>query len=225
MVQGPGIAPQGRFISFRTLLVVRYALAFLILLGGVMLVFYYIVTPSIVTEIQGAVAGALQRSDAGLDAATIQSITSDFGEGYFGTVRRDIRQKVLITSFVFFLVSLGMLWLTSTLAVRSATTLTEAARAIARGEYKQDLSALYTGPIRTELSILAEAVEESGRAHIREQALIQRVRELEIQIDEKKAAQQVSEIVETEFFQDLQTKASSMRRRRAERAPNGAAGE
>jgi len=48
----------------------------------------------------------------------------------------------------------------------------------------------------------------------REQQLKQQIRELTIQIDQTKKETQVQEIVESEFFQDLQTRAEKLRRNR-----------
>jgi CHASE3 domain sensor protein/GAF domain-containing protein len=59
-------------------------------------------------------------------------------------------------------------------------------------------------------SSLAVAALES---YIREQALRQEIQQLRIEIDETKRQQQVSEIVDTDFFQDLRTKARKLRRR------------
>lgn len=50
----------------------------------------------------------------------------------------------------------------------------------------------------------------------REQALEQEVRQLRIEIDSRRAATQVAEITETDYFQDLQRKASALRARRDE---------
>jgi len=58
-------------------------------------------------------------------------------------------------------------------------------------------------------SLAAAALE----AYIREQSLRQEIRQLRIEIDEVKRHQEVQEIVETDFFQDLQKKAQSIRRR------------
>jgi hypothetical protein len=52
-----------------------------------------------------------------------------------------------------------------------------------------------------------------GKVYRREQTLRRQVEELRIEIDEVKRKKQVSEIVGTDFFQDLQAKARSMRRR------------
>jgi two-component system cell cycle response regulator len=45
----------------------------------------------------------------------------------------------------------------------------------------------------------------------REQALKQEVRQLRIEIDEGRAATQVAEITETDYFRDLQRKANELR--------------
>jgi CHASE3 domain sensor protein len=52
-------------------------------------------------------------------------------------------------------------------------------------------------------------------AYIREQSLKQEIQQLRIEIDEVKRQKQVSEIVDTDFFQDLQAKARAIRSRRS----------
>lgn len=63
-------------------------------------------------------------------------------------------------------------------------------------------------------SALAAAALE---AYIREQGLRREIQQLRIEIDEVKRQQEVKEIVETDFFQDLQTKADTIRKRRQRR--------
>ena len=58
-------------------------------------------------------------------------------------------------------------------------------------------------------SLAAAALE----AYIREQALRTEIRQLRIEIDETKRQQQVSEIVDTDFFSDLQARAQEIRSR------------
>jgi GAF domain-containing protein len=65
-------------------------------------------------------------------------------------------------------------------------------------------------------STLAVAALE---AYIREQSLKQEIQQLRIEIDEVKRQKQVSEIVDSDFFQDLQAKARSIRSRRAAGTP------
>ncbi len=59
-------------------------------------------------------------------------------------------------------------------------------------------------------SSLAVAALES---YIREQSLRQEIQQLRIEIDENKRQQQVNEIVDSDFFQDLRTKAHNLRNR------------
>lgn len=66
-------------------------------------------------------------------------------------------------------------------------------------------------------SSLAVAALES---YIREQRLRQEIQQLRIEIDEQKRQQQVSEIVETDFFQDLRAKVHALRQRNQEKASN-----
>lgn len=59
-------------------------------------------------------------------------------------------------------------------------------------------------------------------AYIREQSLKQQIQQLRIEVDEAKRQKQVSEIVDTDFFQDLQAKAREIRSRRS---PGGESGK
>jgi HAMP domain-containing protein len=59
-------------------------------------------------------------------------------------------------------------------------------------------------------SLLAVAALEG---YVREQSLRQQIQKLHIEIDEAKRQKQVSEIVDTDFFQDLQSKARATRAR------------
>jgi hypothetical protein len=52
------------------------------------------------------------------------------------------------------------------------------------------------------------------KVRLREQALRQQVEELRIEIDETNRQKQVSEIVESDFFQGLQERARTMRQRK-----------
>lgn len=71
------------------------------------------------------------------------------------------------------------------------------------------------GKIKDEISQLAhDFAIMVGKVYMREQALRRQVQELKIEIDESKRSHQVSEIVETDFFKDLQARANNMRVRR-----------
>lgn len=57
----------------------------------------------------------------------------------------------------------------------------------------------------------------SNEVQAREQRLQKQVQDLKIEIDESKRQEQVSEIVDSDFFQDLQSKARAIRRQRRDR--------
>ena len=70
------------------------------------------------------------------------------------------------------------------------------------------------GLTRDEIVTLADVFAiMAGKVYQREQTLRKQVEALKIEIDEAKRTRQVSEIAETDFFRDLQTKARSMRKR------------
>jgi hypothetical protein len=54
----------------------------------------------------------------------------------------------------------------------------------------------------------------ASEVYARTQSLKQQVRELRIEIDEVKRSQQVTDVVESEFFQDLRASARKMRAQR-----------
>jgi DNA repair ATPase RecN len=65
---------------------------------------------------------------------------------------------------------------------------------------------------RDELGRLARVFQQMAReVRAREQRLKQEVQQLRIEIDETRTARQVSEITETDYFQDLQRKVDRLR--------------
>ena len=105
-----------------------------------------------------------------------------------------------------------MVLLISSLLTRPITALTQVAERIAEGDYEQDLSGLTPGRFSGETGKLAEVFEIMvGKVHQREEKLKKQVAELQIVIDEHKRQEQVSEIVDSDFFRDLQDKARKMR--------------
>jgi hypothetical protein len=201
-----------RFVSLRRLLLIRFLILVVLLTLALGSVFFFLIAPRIISDTQGRIVESMRA--AGVSETDIDEVLSANEMRYLSDVRADIRRNVLIAVGVFFIVGFTSIFAITTIATRDMRELTAAARAIARGEYKQDLSRLYNGPLRSEISELAEAIEESGRVHIREQVLIEKVKQLEIKIDEAKMQESVSEIADTEFFQDLQSKAKSIRKAR-----------
>lgn len=139
--------------------------------------------------------------------------TSEIHVDVFTPVRRVFGELFIPMLIVVFLISRAI--------TRPLVAVTKAARRIGEGDYDLDLSAIHRVRLRNEISELAEAIEESARAHISERNLRQKVEELKIQINEVKRRQQVEAIVEDEFFQGLQAKADEIRaRRRGKQTPD-----
>jgi nitrate/nitrite-specific signal transduction histidine kinase len=107
-----------------------------------------------------------------------------------------------------------MVYLISLTLTRPIVRLTNAAQRIAEGDYEQDLAT--TVPrFPDEISSLAKVFGlMASKVYQREQSLRRQVEELKIEIDEAKRHVQVSEIVESDFFQDLQARSRALRQRR-----------
>jgi HAMP domain-containing protein len=127
--------------------------------------------------------------------------------------------RTLIPAFgVGFLVTALLVYYVSYRLTRPINRLTTAADAIGRGNYDQDVSKLHSGFVIDEVATLAEVFEIMvSKVRIREEKLKQQVAELQIIVDETKRNQQVEEIVESEFFRELRTKANEMRARRTDK--------
>lgn len=94
-------------------------------------------------------------------------------------------------------------------------TLTRLAVNIGEGDYHQDFKGMRLGIFHDEVSKLATVFELlQAKVRQREETLKQQVAELQIMIDESKRDTHVQEIVESDFFRELQGKAASMRTRR-----------
>ncbi len=139
---------------------------------------------------------------------------------YLQDIQRNNRRLYLTVSG-FLLVAAGLaVGLTSYTIGQPLLRLGRAAKAIEVGDFGAvDLQAIARRP--DELGQLARVFQGmSEEVWAREQRLQQQVQDLKIEIDERQRQAQVSEIVETDFFQDLQAKARTIRRQRRDR-PSG----
>ena len=98
--------------------------------------------------------------------------------------------------------------------------LTRVADAIGQGRYDQR-PATPKRLFRDEVDTLAQVVTfMTDKVAERETKLKQQVAELQIMVDDSKRKQQVDEIVDTDFFRDLQQKAREVRSRRDQQRPS-----
>jgi len=147
----------------------------------------------------------------------VGAIGVDFEADYVRQVQQAIIDRVAIAFAITYATLFILVFLVSRLFTRPIVALTQAAERIGEGDYNQDLSGLSRVRFPDEIGTLAEVFEIMvAKVHQREQSLRRKVEELQIEVDEAKRHQQVSEIVDTGFFQELQEKARSMRRRRME---------
>ena len=129
-------------------------------------------------------------------------------------LQQNIRSNTLIAMGVTLFVLIIAVGLVATGVTRPIMKLTHVADRIGLGQYEQDFSQLYSTRIQDEVDKLASVFElMAGKIYTREQTLKARVQQLEIMIDQSKLEQQVSEIVDSDFFQDLQSKVKDFRGR------------
>lgn len=107
------------------------------------------------------------------------------------------------------------------LIARPVRELADVAQAVEQGEPFEPESISDITSFGDELGHLARVFSDMVVAvQARERKLRQQVRELRIEIDQVKRKQQVDEIVESDFFQDLQARARKMRAERNEQDEN-----
>lgn len=136
---------------------------------------------------------------------------------YLADVRRNRRRLLFIIS-AFIAVTAGVaVFLSDRVIACPILKVTKAAADIEAENFQLDsLSGLVNR--RDELGQLARVFSHMAKeVHVREKRLKSQVKALRIEIDEVKRERQVSEIVESDFFQDLTAKANNLRQRSKQR--------
>jgi HAMP domain-containing protein len=131
-------------------------------------------------------------------------------------VQDGIRQSMVVSFIVAYIALFAMVYLISSVLTDPIIRLSDAAERVGEGDYEQDFSRLFQGRLPDEIDALAGnfAIMVS-KVYQREQNLRRQVEALKIEIDDARRGVQVSEIVETDFFRELQAKAAQMRSRRS----------
>ena len=108
--------------------------------------------------------------------------------------------------------------------VRPVVTMAGVAESIEKEEFD-------TGPLQDiiarqdEIGVLARVFSRMAKeVYQRVEKLKQRVKELQIVVDERKVAEEVSQIVDSDYFRDLQSKAKTLRNR-SRRSSSTSAGD
>ncbi|MEL6777348.1 MAG: HAMP domain-containing protein [Cyanobacteria bacterium J06597_16] len=136
---------------------------------------------------------------------------------YLGKIQRE-RQILLGVISLFIITTAGLaILLSDRLVARPILTVAQAASDIESETFEVgSLSRL--AHRKDEFGQLARVFQEMARqVAVRQQKLKKQVTALKVEIDDVKRQQQVKEIVETDFFQDLTTKAQNLRQRSSNR--------
>jgi methyl-accepting chemotaxis protein len=138
----------------------------------------------------------------------------DFKADYVYRIQRAILDNVGIAFVATYSVLLVLIFLVSRALTRPIVALTIAAKRIGEGDYAQDLSLLQGRWSRDEIVEMSEVFDIMvAKVSAREEMLARKVEALTIQIDQAQRHREVTEIVETDFFKELQSKARQMRDR------------
>ncbi len=144
----------------------------------------------------------------------VGAIGVDFRAEYVDQVRAGIVNNVILAFAITYIVLFGLVFAVSQALTRPIIRLTRIAERIGEGDYEQDLSGLTRSRVADEIGTLARVFDiMMDKVRQREQTLRRQVEELRFVIDEAKRQKQVGEIVESNFFQELQARARAMRRR------------
>ncbi len=133
-------------------------------------------------------------------------------------LQQSIRRNVFIALAVSLVVLVAVVGLIANGVTRPVLALTRVADQIGSGNYEQDFSALHKERVQDEVDKLASVFELMvNKVYTREKDLRARVQQLEIMVDQSKREREVQQIVDSEFFQELQSKVKDIRaRKRAE---------
>jgi HAMP domain-containing protein len=140
----------------------------------------------------------------------------DFRYDYVLEVQQTVLNNVGIAFLITYITLFVLIFAYSRVLTRPIVYLTRASRRIAEGDYNVNLATVSGGLTRDEIGVLADMFQiMTNKVREREQTLIRQVEELKIEVDEAKSKKQVKEIVESDFFQQLEAKARRMRDRSA----------
>lgn len=159
----------------------------------------------------------------GLDWLSVVVIpASDFMQSVYD----DLRNTAILGIFVMIVATIAGYFLASYI-IRPVFVVTDVAASIEEENWSIEPLDEIAGR-SDEVGQLARVFRKMAQeVHARERQLKQQIRELTIQIDQTKKDTQVQEIVESDFFQDLQTRAEKLRRnrRRADEGDTPSSGE
>jgi HAMP domain-containing protein len=140
---------------------------------------------------------------------------TDFRADYYFQVRQQVQDAAVPAFVITYVVVFVTVYGFSVFLTRPISRLRTMAMQIGEGNYNIDLSAMTKAFLQDEINKFAQVFEIMvGKVRVREETLKKKVEELRIEIDTVKQQAHVSEIVDTDFFRDLQVKARQVRERK-----------
>ncbi len=144
----------------------------------------------------------------------VGAIGIDFEASYVRQVRRAVSQRVTLAFLITYAVLFGVVYFATQTVARPVEALSQVARRVGAGDYTQRFIRSLASRYVDEFDVLAETFNEMiAQVDQREQSLRREVAELRIEINEVKRQKNVEEVVDTEFFRELQAKAQHLRQR------------
>jgi HAMP domain-containing protein len=151
------------------------------------------------------------------DGQQVAAIGVDFQADTVNEVRNAVRSQVRNAFLIAYPLLLVLIVLVTTLFTRPLRLLTSEAERIGEGDYDVDLTNLIGDRVQDEIDLLAGVFEVMvDKVRAREQSLKRQVAQLKIEIDEQKKKSEVAEITDSDFFKDLQSRASRLRTTRTD---------
>lgn len=150
------------------------------------------------------------------DGKIIGAIGVDIPVNYLNEVRSDILRNGAIAFILSYILIFMLVYWLSGFLTRPIIGLADVAKEIGEGDYSHDWAVEDPEKkgLKDEIDTLTEVFKIMvDKVAQREKSLRARVQQLEIMIDKSKLTKQVSEIVDSDFFQDLQSKVKGMRNR------------
>jgi HAMP domain-containing protein len=144
----------------------------------------------------------------------------DFQASYVLEVQQEVRDRMLAAFGITYALLFALVYTLSNVLLTPLNRLSSTADNLGSGGYNSDslandekeLAHLGKSLIADEITLLAQKIRWMAvQVYKREETLKQQVAELKIEINEFKRKKEVEEIVETDFFKDLQQKANVLR--------------
>lgn len=150
----------------------------------------------------------------------VAAIGVDFTADTVNTVRNSVRSSVQRAFLIAYPILLVLVFWFSSVFTRPLITLAAAAERVGEGNYDVEFSELISERFKDEIDTLAYVFEIMvAKVQKREQKLLRQVARLRIEIDETKQQSEVAQIVETDFFKQLQSRADNLRAKREQSGP------